>query len=326
MNTDKEKFIKDVFIKDISKLDSHGSHIKKADIIKIAESYGIDFKPREGKEAIVSKIIKAGFFEKLFDELKEFIYIPNWVVGRFFGFNGGEEIDQLKNIGVIREDSVKESFYSRDSKREVYYNAYPLSILNYNVEELKKAYDLAFNQLDFKIRVETKTNEEVKQIEEALEKIFIIHNNPLPYEGRKEGYRTYYNVSLLNNSEQESNKFLYEIQKLKNEFNNFKEYHNEEVKRINDKWCKAVGVDNFMQAKSNKNLIEYYENKIKSLEEQLQDKKHNNRGAGRKLKFTDQQKKLILQDRENGLTMKQLSIKYNCSAGTIHKLIHEHIK
>lgn len=318
----KKEFIKDIFIKDISRLDSSGSHIKKTDIIKIAECYGIDFKKREGKEAIVNKIIKAGYFEKLFDELKEFIYVPSWVIGRFFGFNGGEEIDQLKSIGVIKEDSVRESFYSRDSKREVYYNAYPLSVLNYDVEELQKSYNLAFNQLDFKIRVETKSSKEVKSIEEALKKIFIIHNNPTPYEGRKEGYRTYYNVSLLNNSEQESNKFLCEIQKIKKEFNDFREYHNKEVKRINDKWCNAVGVDNFLQAKTNKGLIDYYEDKIKQLEEQLQDKK-NVRGAGRKAKFSAEEQERILQDRSNGLTIKQLSIKYSCSTGTIHKLLNE---
>ena len=321
----REAIIKDALIRDLSKNDSQGSHIMKADLIRIAEEYGITFKSNIKKANLVTKIIQAGFYERLSQDFQEFIYIPNWVIGKYYGFNGGEEIDQLKNIGVIKEDAVKDSFYSRDARREVYYNAYPLTALNYDTEELKKSYDLAFNQLDFKIRVETNTPEEVPQIEEALKRVFIVHNSPMPYKGRKEGYRTYYSTSLLNDSEQESNKLLYDIQRLKKEINQLKQDHKEDIERINNKWCEAVGVKRFIEAKTNKQMIDYYEKKIDTLEGQLKAYRTqgNIRGAGRKPKFTDTQIKEILQDRAEGLTMKQLAIKYNCGAGTIHKVINE---
>lgn len=322
----KEAFIKKVFIDDLIKADSKGSHIMKADIIRIAEEYGINFKAREGKKAIVNKIIQAGFYESLFNDFKEFIYIPSWVIGRYYGFNGGEEIDQLKTLGVIKEDIVKESFYSKDSKRNVFYNAYPLSVLNYDAEELKKAYDLAFNQLDFKIRVETKTAEEVPKIEEVLKRVFIVHNiTPKTYEGREEGFKTYYNTSLLNDSEIEGNKLLIDIERLKKEIKDLKQQHREEIERINNKWCNAVGVNSFIEANTNKYTLEHYKSQIDTLKAQIKAYKTqgNIRGAGRKPRFTEEQRELILKDREKGLTMKQLAIKYNCGVGTIHKLIHE---
>lgn len=326
MVSDKNNKIEKIFLDDIRRLDSNGSHVKKDEIIEFAKENNVKIKAREGKESIINKIIKEGLYNKLFERFKDDVYIPNWVVGRFYGFNYGEEIDQLKTIGVIKEDTIEESYYSRDIKGHVTYNAYPMSVLNYNDEQLKDAYNLAFNQLDFKLRLETKGTEEIELIEEALKKIFILKNNPIPYEGRVKGYRTYYNISLLNNSEQETNRLLVNIQSLKNQIDRLNKYHKEEVKRINEKWCNLYGVKSFQQAEYNKYLLENYKNRIESLKEkinELEKKNKNPRGAGRKSLFSDDKKVLILKDRENGLTINELANKYNCSCGTIHKLIHE---
>lgn len=51
--------------------------------------------------------------------------------------------------------------------------------------------------------------------------------------------------------------------------------------------------------------------------------KPNARGAGRKVKFTDEQIVEIKQLREDGKTIKDISNKYHCSVGLIHKLINE---
>lgn len=53
------------------------------------------------------------------------------------------------------------------------------------------------------------------------------------------------------------------------------------------------------------------------------EKKHNNRGAGRKSKFTDEEKAMIKMYRFQGKTIKEISEMYNCSVGLIHKLINE---
>lgn len=53
------------------------------------------------------------------------------------------------------------------------------------------------------------------------------------------------------------------------------------------------------------------------------EKKINERGAGRKSKFTDEEKATIKMYRLQGKTIKEISEIYNCSVGLIHKLINE---
>lgn len=56
------------------------------------------------------------------------------------------------------------------------------------------------------------------------------------------------------------------------------------------------------------------------------EKIHNERGAGRKPSMTDEIKQNIINDREIGMTYKQLSAKHGYSVGIIHKLISEYQK
>ena len=50
---------------------------------------------------------------------------------------------------------------------------------------------------------------------------------------------------------------------------------------------------------------------------------HNERGAGRKSIFTEQEKESIRMYRLQGKTIKELAEMFSCSVGIIHKLIHE---
>lgn len=50
----------------------------------------------------------------------------------------------------------------------------------------------------------------------------------------------------------------------------------------------------------------------------------NERGAGRKSKFTDAQIEKILKDREAGTSIRNIAKFYNCSVGLVHKIINEH--
>lgn len=50
---------------------------------------------------------------------------------------------------------------------------------------------------------------------------------------------------------------------------------------------------------------------------------HNERGAGRKARFTEQQKAEIKMYRLEGKTIKEIAEMFNCSVGLIHKLINE---
>ena len=52
-------------------------------------------------------------------------------------------------------------------------------------------------------------------------------------------------------------------------------------------------------------------------------KVHNERGAGRKSRFTDQEKETIKLYRIQGKTIKEIAEMYSCSVGLVHKLINE---
>ena len=73
-----------------------------------------------------------------------------------------------------------------------------------------------------------------------------------------------------------------------------------------------------------------YETEIKRLNEEVQklknenrEKIHNERGAGRKSRFTEQEKESIRMYRLQGKTIKEIAEMFSCSVGIIHKLIHE---
>ena len=50
---------------------------------------------------------------------------------------------------------------------------------------------------------------------------------------------------------------------------------------------------------------------------------HNSRGAGRKARFTDEEKETMKMYRLQGLTIKEIATMYECSVGLVHKLINE---
>ena len=84
------------------------------------------------------------------------------------------------------------------------------------------------------------------------------------------------------------------------------------------------------EKKMKKALVDNYEEEIKRLNEEVQKLKnenkvriHNERGAGRKSKFTDQEKESIRMYRLQGKTIKEIAEMFSCSVGIIHKLIHE---
>ena len=87
--------------------------------------------------------------------------------------------------------------------------------------------------------------------------------------------------------------------------------------------------------------IEKYKSEIKKLEDEVQklkielysrevyekrkaeEKKHNERGAGRKPRFTDEEKETMKMYRIQGITIKKIAEMFECSVGTVHKLINE---
>jgi len=105
--------------------------------------------------------------------------------------------------------------------------------LNYDKQELLNAYENAFGGDVYALRIETKDKLQIEPITNELQKIFKMERVPDIYEHRNEdGFYTYYKVKLLNNSNEESNRFLSEINKLKKEKEDLKKKNDEQIERI----------------------------------------------------------------------------------------------
>ena len=79
-----------------------------------------------------------------------------------------------------------------------------------------------------------------------------------------------------------------------------------------------------------KEKIQKLKNENETLNEEIQKLKneskttiHNERGAGRKQRLTEEQKETIKMYRVQGKTIKEIAEIFNCSIGLIHKLINE---
>lgn len=127
--------------------------------------------------------------------------------------------------------------------------------------------------------------------------------------------------------EEESKLYITQI----NEYKSLVQKLNDEITNIIDN--KDNEFENSGTYKQMERRIKYLELENKTLKDSLEhekkvrelisDNKHNERGAGRRSKFTDGEKELIKMYRIQGKTIKQLADMYECSVGLIHKLINE---
>lgn len=122
-----------------------------------------------------------------------------------------------------------------------------------------------------------------------------------------------------------------EVQKLKDENKKLLKEINRLQKSLNvaQYWLDEHKVDELAIKANDRGF------KIKQLEEEIQQLKHENellrsnkkvhneRRAGRKSKFTNQEKEMIRMYRIQGKTIKEIAQIYSCSVGLIHKIINE---
>lgn len=127
-----------------------------------------------------------------------------------------------------------------------------------------------------------------------------------------------------------------EVQKLKDENKKLLKEINRLQKSLNvaQYWLDEHKVDELAIKANDRGF------KIKQLEEEIQKLKHENellrnnkdipikkvhneRGAGRKSKFTVQEKETMKMYRIQGKTIKEIAEMYSCSVGLIHKIINE---
>lgn len=106
---------------------------------------------------------------------------------------------------------------------------------------------------------------------------------------------------------------------------------NNEIIRFQEKSDK--GFENSPIYMQMNNRIKVLELKNKSLEDTIRhnnkvhklinEKKHNERGAGRKSRFTEEEKSSIKMYRFQGKTIKEIAEMFKCSTGLVHKIINE---
>lgn len=288
--------------------------VDKDDIKRVGEETGLEFAKKISKEKVILQIVKEGHLDRLYEAFEEFIYIPSWEVADFYNINT-DKVDKLQEIKVIKEEPVLKEFYSRKDKGYYTANTYSISVLqNYTEEELKTAYKQAYEQDGYRTRVEAQTEEEIHNLINELEKNFKISNLDI-YSKRNEGFYAYFIIKKLNNSRNEENAMLVEIQKLKNEITELRKKNIEEKKEIEQRVYNMFGVKNRVEL-----LTKSYE--FKALKNS-KEKARNERGAGRKNKFSEHDKEAIKLYRLQDKTIKEIAEIYNCSVGLIHKIISE---
>lgn len=221
----------------IKHLNDKDCTISKDDLLNFALECGLDLNPKIAKSKIIEAIIERGdhrngHFNRFFDYFSEFILIPSWEVADYYNISS-TKFNQLKTIGAIKEQPTYKKFYSRRDKGYFDANVYPLSVLNYDKQELLNAYENAFGGDVYSLRIETKDKLQIEPITNELQKIFKMERVPDIYEHRNEdGFYTYYKFKLLNNSIEESNRFLSQINKLKKEKEDLKQKNGEQMERI----------------------------------------------------------------------------------------------
>ena len=211
-----EKFDQRLKILFWEQVKKHNKEIAKEDIHGFLLDKGIECKSTLAKAKMLNLIRDNGFENDFASEFLEFVYIPSWTVADYFGLKR-QDIDMLYDIGVITEIIKEDAFYSQKDKCDIGYRAYPIeTLLNYTPEQLHAACERAYPAESYALRIETKTKEESVYITDKLQKIFLMKTAPSTYEHRNNnGYYTYYHVQLVNNTEEQENRFLKEIAELK---------------------------------------------------------------------------------------------------------------
>lgn len=132
-------------------------------------------------------------------------------------------------------------------------------------------------------------------------------------------------MSEINKLREENKKLLEIIKKLEKEIQDsayYKEgtYAIEAVKRgkIIEKQEKEI-----QKLKSEIQKLKIENNALKSSKVVSDKKIHNERGAGRKERFSEQEKEMMKMYRIQGKTIKEIAQMNSCSVGLIHKIINE---
>lgn len=226
MNDAQKKY----FITEISKNKGSDTEVMKDDVVKFALECGLDIKKSTAKATIVEEICK-DHLEKFYNEFHEYFYVPVWIVSEHLNISQNK-LNALLEIGALKDyKPTYQEFKGRDGKFDAL--VFPISILELNAADLDNIYNKTFRN-NHRVRIETKTTEEVEELITELSKVFEIDKPSSPYEHRSgEGYYTYLSIRKIDNDILVQNKLSAENAKLKLDNAQLKE-ENEHLKEDNN--------------------------------------------------------------------------------------------
>jgi hypothetical protein len=296
--------IEQLFIENLKINIGKNKPILKDDIVRFAQEQGIKVLGKDSIASILERIDDNDLIDKLYNSFVKYIYIPSWKVAKYYNLES-YQLEQLKQSNLIEADTKEGSFYSRESRCNISYDLYPFDTLfKYNSEQLKELYNNTFNKPSYKLRLGTKTKEDVQIIINELEKVFKVGEYDSYEHRNKQGYYSYFDIELMNNNEQGTNTLQAKIDSLESQIQSL-----------------MLKYEQLMQQYE---MLEVEKKKLQNKIECSTIK--NERGAGRKKRFDTDKVNDILKARSEGKSIRSLAKEFNCSIGLIHKLINEHNK
>ena len=199
---------------------------------------------------------------------------------------------ELSEFREIADDNYeKSSTYIQQCKR--------IELL----EVQNKAYKLsAEHEKKMRSKLGENYESEIKKLKEEIQKLKV-ENSKLNIKITHE---------MIDNHE-----MMQEIEALNNKIRLDEEFYKDDA-TMKQKLSETL----IISAQQTSKVIEL-ENVIKELKANSKPKIKNERGAGRKPRFKEQEKESIRMYRLQGKTIKEIAEMFSCSVGIIHKLIHE---
>lgn len=180
---------------EVKKNKSSHNEVMKDEIYDFCVAHDLEVKKNTARATMVDTIRAHGLFETFITPYLDRFEVPIWVLADHH-YLSSFQIETLTNYGVIKEEPHYKTFPGRNGKFDAL--VYPLSVFEYESKFLRAQYEALTLEGTFKIRLETKTPQEVQKVTEVLSRLFELRTAPKSYEHRsKNGYYTYFDVKLL---------------------------------------------------------------------------------------------------------------------------------
>ena len=180
---------------EVQKNKSSHNEVMKDEIYDFCVAHDLEVKKNTARATMIDTIYAHGLFETFITPYLDRFEVPIWVLADHH-YLSSFQIETLTNYGVIKEEPHYKTFSGRNGKFDAL--VYPLSVFEYESKFLRAQYEALTLEGNFKIRLETKTPQEVQKVTEVLSHLFELRTVPKSYEHRsKNGYYTYFDVKLL---------------------------------------------------------------------------------------------------------------------------------